>query len=974
VDKGPERSERGPASADALLRRLVVIYTQASLIAVFGGAVLFGFGLDLTARQIALGLGVIAPVSFAAMFALDVLAIRRTARPIVVFLRASPPRPELAEPALVRAMNLPVLTAARVMGVHAPTAAVSITLLMLGLNRYAALGVGPGQIVVLWLLVLFVGVGHALIEYYAVADAVRPLIRRIWPEVGVLGAEARRRIVTVDMRRILLCASGFLVFVPMLVLGVSVLAKVNRLLVELGVHDAARLTGPLYWWVGLLIAGSTAVVVFMATRTAREVVRGAHEMARGMERVERDELDASLTVTAASEFAALYEGFNAMVGRLKALIELREQRAAELAALRSREHLHSLTEKASDVITILRPDGEITYASAPVERVLGLLPTALVGSDVFARIHPENVSGVRATLAQLVDEASPLELPIEFRAQHRDGTWRVLESIAKRGVDMSGQVVLIVNSRDVTERRSAEAALRDSEARFRSAFDDAGVGMALQSVDGRYVRVNRALVQMLGRSEAELTGMAEQALLHPEERRETPAGGVARPDRPGGGPREHRYLHKAGHTVWALVSRSRVGDTPGGPAHVVVQMQDVTGLRQAERQRALLEGRLLQAEKIEAIGRLAGGIAHDFNNLLTIILGRTQLMLQSAGVSAVVRRQLDTIQETAKQGAMLTRQLLAFTRKQVVEPRVVDLNVVVAQTERMLRRLVGEDVDLVVRPSAGPALVRADPGQLGQVVLNLVVNARDAMTHGGQATLTIGEAGLDDAAVRPYGGVRPGPFVTLAVADTGIGIDARTRARLFEPFFTTKAGKGTGLGLATVYGIVSGSGGFVTVDSEPAQGATFTVYLPRAEAGRERGEESRQARVSGGSETILLTEDEEQVRLLTAEILAAQGYQVISASHGAEALEFADGHPGPIDLLMTDVVMPQMSGRELADRLVERRPGLQVLYMSGHTDDTLVQHGVQEAGRAFIQKPFSMDELTRRVREVLDARRRESAS
>jgi two-component system, cell cycle sensor histidine kinase and response regulator CckA len=254
------------------------------------------------------------------------------------------------------------------------------------------------------------------------------------------------------------------------------------------------------------------------------------------------------------------------------------------------------------------------------------------------------------------------------------------------------------------------------------------------------------------------------------------------------------------------------------------------------------------------------------------------------------------------------------------------------------------------------------------------VNARDAMTHGGQATLTIGEAGLDDAAVRPYGGVRPGPFVTLAVADTGIGIDARTRARLFEPFFTTKAGKGTGLGLATVYGIISGNGGFVTVDSEPAQGATFTVYLPRAEAGRERGEESRQARVSGGSETILLTEDEEQVRLLTAEILAAQGYQVISASHGAEALEFADGHPGPIDLLMTDVVMPQMSGRELADRLVERRPGLQVLYMSGHTDDTLVQHGVQEAGRAFIQKPFSMDELTRRVREVLDAPRRESAS
>jgi nitrogen-specific signal transduction histidine kinase/ActR/RegA family two-component response regulator len=404
-------------------------------------------------------------------------------------------------------------------------------------------------------------------------------------------------------------------------------------------------------------------------------------------------------------------------------------------------------------------------------------------------------------------------------------------------------------------------------------------------------------------------------------------------------------------------------------------MQDVTELKRAERQRADLEGRLIQAEKMDAIGRLAGGIAHDFNNLLTVILGRTQLLLQSAGVSAVVRRQLDTIQETAKQGAMLTRQLLAFSRKQVVQPQIIDLNVVVAETEDMLRRLLGEDVELVMLWNPRPALVRADPGQLGQVVLNLMVNARDAMPHGGRATLAIGEVVLDEAAVRSHADVRPGPYVTLAVRDTGVGIDARTRARLFEPFFTTKeVGKGTGLGLATVHGIVSESGGFVTVDSKPARGATFTVHLPRVESGRAGGEEAGHEWPAQGSETILLTEAEGEVRRLAAEILTAQGYKVLETAAAAEALAIADGHAGAISLLVTDVVMPQMNGRELADRLVERRPGLRVLYMSGHTDDILVQHGVLEAGRAFIQKPFSMDALTRKVREVLDGRRRESAS
>jgi two-component system, cell cycle sensor histidine kinase and response regulator CckA len=371
---------------------------------------------------------------------------------------------------------------------------------------------------------------------------------------------------------------------------------------------------------------------------------------------------------------------------------------------------------------------------------------------------------------------------------------------------------------------------------------------------------------------------------------------------------------------------------------------------------------------MEAVGQLAGGVAHDFNNLLTVIIGRSELLQARLAGDEVLRRHVDLLRQTAHRAAGLTRQLLAFSRKQILQPRPLNLNTLVAGIEKMLRRLIGEPIGLqtVLAPDLGA--VRADPGQIEQVLMNLVVNARDAMPQGGRVTIQTANIDLDDGFARRHPGARPGPAVMLAVADTGVGIDAATMKRLFEPFFTTKGpGKGTGLGLATVYGIVKQSDGYIGVDSAPGQGARFSIYLPRissavseAEVAPDRVETPR------GVETILLVEDEAGLRDLAREVLQQHGYRVLEARHGPDAFGAAEEHAGPIHLLLTDVVMPHMSGRELADRLRSMHPEMAILYMSGHTDDAIVQHGVLEAGTHFLQKPFSPETLVRAVRQVLD--------
>jgi len=371
---------------------------------------------------------------------------------------------------------------------------------------------------------------------------------------------------------------------------------------------------------------------------------------------------------------------------------------------------------------------------------------------------------------------------------------------------------------------------------------------------------------------------------------------------------------------------------------------------------------------MEAVGRLAGGIAHDFNNLLTAILGTTALVLEDLGLDARARLDIQEIEKAAKRAAGLTRQLLIFSRQQVLEPRALDLNALVGNLEKMLHRLIGEDIELVTKPAASLGAVRADPGQLEQAIVNLVVNARDAMPQGGRLTIETAEVELDRSYVTGHVPTRPGRYVLLAISDTGVGMDAATKARLFEPFFTTKEpGRGTGLGLATVYGIVKQSDGYIWAYSELGHGTTFKMYLPRVAELATAPESTRGTPTPArGSETVLVVEDQEEVRNLTQRVLEARGYAVLAAANGAEALEIVDRHPTPIHLMITDVVMPGMNGREVAQLACAKRKDLKVLFVSGYTGEAVFQHRLLEPGVAFLQKPFTPDALARKTREVLD--------
>ena len=380
-----------------------------------------------------------------------------------------------------------------------------------------------------------------------------------------------------------------------------------------------------------------------------------------------------------------------------------------------------------------------------------------------------------------------------------------------------------------------------------------------------------------------------------------------------------------------------------------------------------LEGQLLQAQKMEAVGRLAGGVAHDFNNLLMAITGYGELMRAKVLKDDPLYGYLENILKAGDRAAALTQQLLTFSRQKIVHPQVIDLNRVVLDLEPMLRRLIGEDLDLEVVTDRRLGAVKADPGQMGQIIMNLVVNARDAMPQGGRLTLKTAPVDFTVGCHSRFGLTPPGAYVMLEVEDTGVGMDEATQAHVFEPFFTTKEpGKGTGLGLSTVYGIVKQSGGYLDLDSEPGAGSTFTIYLPRLEAIVEPPKAKIPLTASfRGEETVLLVEDEDVLRGLLAKFLRLYGYTVLEARHGGEALLTCERHPGPIHLMVTDVVMPQMSGRELADRLTPLRPEMKVLYMSGYTEDALVQHGVADLSVAFLQKPFRPIELARRVHAVL---------
>ncbi len=509
--------------------------------------------------------------------------------------------------------------------------------------------------------------------------------------------------------------------------------------------------------------------------------------------------------------------------------------------------------------------------------------------------------------------------------------------------------------------RATQESLRRSESNFRSLVMNAPYGICRCDALGILQDANPALVAMFGyASAAELAGRHLGSLYADAQQWfQTADNFHAR--------KEFNNLttecvRKDGTPLVARISgRSIPNGKEGGTFEIF--MEDVTETR-------TLELQLRQAQKMEAIGRLAGGIAHDFNNLLMVISGYSEFLLERIGPDPRLRGPAQEISNATQRATSLTRQLLAFSRKQMLAPKVLDLNEVVAENLKMLTRMIGEDIDLVMVPGPTLGAVRADPGQIDQVIMNLAVNARDAMPQGGKLTIETANVALDESFARTHTPLTAGDYIMLAISDTGIGMDSDTQSRIFEPFFTTKGAKGTGLGLSTVYGIVKQSGGFIFVDSQPQRGTAFRAYFPRVD-GREDAAAAQDSlglpRAAHGQETILLVEDETNLRRLARQYLETQGYKILEAEDGAAALQIVDGHQGAINLLLTDVIMPGMNGRELAAQIVNLLPDVRVLYMSGYTENAIGHDGTLDAGINLLQKPFSLPALRERVREVLDS-------
>jgi PAS domain S-box-containing protein len=514
----------------------------------------------------------------------------------------------------------------------------------------------------------------------------------------------------------------------------------------------------------------------------------------------------------------------------------------------------------------------------------------------------------------------------------------------------------------VAKQKDPTTLLHQSEQMVAALLASASQAILTLDRTGRILVANAKAEEMFGYTREELIGAQIDILLpkskrhaHRHQREEY----FAKPrTRPMGIGMELSGCRKDGAEFPVEVSLSYVETTEG-----VIAMAFVNDISQ----RKHLEAQLLQAQKMDAVGRLAGGIAHDFNNMLTVIEGYNRMILDELSAVDPLREYADEVHAAAERAGALTNQLLAFSRRQIIQPRIINVNTCITQVEKMLRRLISEDIELVLNLQPQIGNIKADSSHFEQAIVNLVVNARDAMPTGGRVIIETTEVQLDETYARSHIGVQPGPFVMIAVSDTGQGMDAETREKIFEPFFTTKGrGKGTGLGLATVYGTVKQVGGDIWVYSEPGKGTTLKLYFPlvTGAVGESTPGEAQQSRVVSG-ETILVVEDEKAVRDLTVRMLGRLGYTVLTAAGGAEAIEIANAHAGPISLLLTDVIMPNMSGRQVADRLLALRPEIKVLYLSGYTDTSAVHHGVLESGVHFLTKPFSREVLSRKIREVL---------
>jgi PAS domain S-box-containing protein len=634
---------------------------------------------------------------------------------------------------------------------------------------------------------------------------------------------------------------------------------------------------------------------------------------------------------------------------------------------------HSLVfATIGDGVLVMDLEGRITDMNPGAERLFGYCKSELLGRHVVTLHHPTLEGKLEEQIQDALRREGRWSGELPFR--RKDGSDGVADVVVVAQRDENGVPNAWIGvNRDITARRHAEETLAESRALLAAAEELTHVGSWALDPRSDVFTLSDELFRIIGlapQSET-ITTDSLSARVHPEDREAVRLAFRRLQENGDAPPVECRIIRPDG-SERVIQARGRgQRDASGRIARLIGSAQDVTDRREAESEHQRLEEQLRQSQKMEAIGQLAGGVAHDFNNLLTLIKAYSGLVADQLDEGSAIKSDVVEIQRAAGRAASLTQQLLAFSRKQILQPRVLDLNRVSRDLEPMLRPLIGDNIQIVTKPGASLGRVKADPGQIEQVLINLSLNARDAMPSGGTLTIETANVELDEAYHGRHAVIAPGPYVLLAVSDTGVGMDEDTRSRVFEPFFTTKpVGKGTGLGLSTVYGIVKQSSGYIWVYSEPQRGTTFKIYLPRLVADEIGATTTEHPAVvpESGSETVLLVEDEPAVRSLARRILERYGYTVLEARDGKDALRVAEHYRQPIQLLVTDMMMPELSGRDVWTALSAKRSDLRVLYMSGYTNDDMMRRGFLDAGAAFLQKPFTETDLARAARTVLDAR------
>jgi two-component system cell cycle sensor histidine kinase/response regulator CckA len=683
----------------------------------------------------------------------------------------------------------------------------------------------------------------------------------------------------------------------------------------------------------------------------QELRRRAEEIARDKAAGMSDDLDTLSPEAVRQVFHEL------RVHQIQLEMQNEELRRAQEALDASRARYFDLFDLAPVGFLTLGDQERILEANLTAATLLGTTRGALVDQRLPHSILPDDREDFFRFRQQLLDSGTPQQS--ELRFVKKDGTffWARLDMTVVPD-DESGAPVCRVTVSDISTLKQAEEKLRKSEARYRSFFEEDLTADFISTVDGRLLECNPAFARIFGFETVEQAMKTSLTALYFDPGKRNDLLEILRSEKQVEG-RESCLRRQDGTPIHIIENVVGLFDETGTLTGLKGYLFDITEHKN-------LEERLRQSGKMEAIGQLAGGVAHDFNNLLTAIQGYTEMMLaERSGEEDQDTHRLQEIQKAALRAVTLTRQLLTFSRREVVQPRLVELNEVIRDFEGMLQRLIGEDIELRTRLAEELPSVYIDPGHLEQVILNLVVNAREAMSLGGRITIETEQVQVDETMAQDYPDFDPGEYVVLAISDTGKGMDAETQAHLFEPFFTTKK-QGTGLGLATVFGIVQQAGGHISVYSQPKQGTTMKIRLP-AMTGRATKEVPKaQAEAPRGDETVLVVEDEPAVRELMARMLELQGYRVLAAATGEEALRLVAAHHDEIRLLVTDVIMPTMSGREVARRASRQLPGLKVLYTSGYTDGAIEQHGILKEGMAFLQKPFTVNDLAHKVREVLD--------